>query len=257
MTGIAGNSAAVVSLLRGQLGKALEIINDAVRLADQSPGRQGHRFPPHIARGFILVELDLMEEARSAFDTDRRKEGPPLALLAIKTPVARNTSSPGSGRRDRQLEAGVGLADETGSKYTLAYSLSVLSLMSFHRNDLSLAAEAANAAVGQLAETGARYRTQWVMWAQALLLEAHGEVAEAFSTLAGCWDQCAAEGLALDYRMLGADLVRLALARGEQGRARDVAAAVTESPMRTGRSPHLPALRCAAGPSRRRCRGPA
>ena len=231
-TSIAGNSAAVVSLLRGQLGKALEIINDAVRLADQSPGRQGHRFPLHIARGFILVELDLMEEARSAFDTDRRISEE--LGLRWHLPGYQNASGAEhflAGEWDdaiAELEAGVGLADETGSKYTLAYSLSVLSLISFHRNDLSLAAEAANAAVGQLAETGARYRTQWVMWAQALLLEAHGEVAEAFSTLAGCWDQCAAEGLALDYRMLGADLVRLALARGEQGRARDVAAAVTE-----------------------------
>ena len=229
---IAGNSAAVVSLLRGQFGKALEIISDAVRLADQSPGRQGHRFPLHIARGFILVELDRMEEARSAFDTDRRIS----EELGFRWNLPGYQNASGAehfiaGEWDdaiAELEAGVGLADETGSKYTLAYSLSVLSLISFHRNDLSRAAEAVNAAVGQLAGTGARYRAQWVMWAQALLLEARGEIAEAFSTLAGCWDQCAAEGLALDYRMLGADLVRLALAREEQGRARDVAAAVTE-----------------------------
>ena len=42
------------------------------------------------------------------------------------------------------------------------------------------------------------------------------------------WDACARLGLALEYPLLGADLVRLALAAGDIGRARDASAAVTE-----------------------------
>ena len=81
--------------------------------------------------------------------------------------------------------------------------------------------------MGQL-ETGARYRAQWALWARALVLEADGKIADAHAALAGCWDRCAQLGLTLEYRMLGPDLVRLALARRDRERAREVAAAVAE-----------------------------
>ena len=70
-----------------------------------------------------------------------------------------------------------------------------------------------------------RYRAQWALWARALALEADGKVADAHAALAGCWDRCAQLGLTLEYRMLGPDLVRLALACGDQERVREVAAA--------------------------------
>jgi DNA-binding CsgD family transcriptional regulator len=44
--------------------------------------------------------------------------------------------------------------------------------------------------------------------------------------MAGLWDWCAGAGLVLEYPAIGADLVRLALAAGDQDRARAVAAAV-------------------------------
>ena len=47
---------ALVTVHRRHPADALEIIDDAVRRADQSPGRQGHRFPIHVTRGFILTE---------------------------------------------------------------------------------------------------------------------------------------------------------------------------------------------------------
>ena len=115
-----------------------------------------------------------------------------------------------------ELETSAGLAEETGSTYTLAYALALLSLISLHRNDLSRAGEAASAAVGQL-ETGARCRAQWALWARALVLEADGKIADAHAALAGCWDRCAQLGLTLEYRMIGPDLVRLALARRGPG----------------------------------------
>ena len=103
--------------------------------------------------------------------------------------------------------------------------------------------DAAGAAPGEL--PGAGYRDDWLAWAQALLLEADGELTGALETLSGDWDRCARSGLAADYPVIGPDLVRLALAAGEAGRARDVAAAVTgvasrnEVPWITGA-----ALRC-------------
>jgi DNA-binding CsgD family transcriptional regulator len=46
--------------------------------------------------------------------------------------------------------------------------------------------------------------------------------------LAGCWDLCADAGFAIEYPVLGPDLVRLALASGERARAEQVAAAVAD-----------------------------
>src|SRR5205814_5933120 len=74
------------------------------------------------------------------------------------------------------------------------------------------------------------------------------KTAEAYATLADCWDRCAELGLVLEYRMIGADLVRLALARADQGRARQVTAHVTEL---AERNPGIGSLAAAA----LRCRG--
>lgn len=61
----------------------------------------------------------------------------------------------------------------------------------------------------------------------SLLLEATGELAGALKTLSGDWDRCVRSGSAADHPVIGPDLVKLALAVGEAGRAREVAAAVT------------------------------
>ena len=92
------------------------------------------------------------------------------------------------------------------------------------RHDIRRAGEA----IGEYSGATTRFRAQWALWARALILEAGGKTAEAYATLAGCWDRCAELGLVLEYRMIGADLVRLALARADQGRAREVTARVTE-----------------------------
>jgi DNA-binding CsgD family transcriptional regulator len=117
-------------------------------------------------------------------------------------------------------------------------------LIRLHRNDLSGARDAAGVTAGQLSEVTPR-QGNWSAWAQALLLEAEGELAQALAILGGCWDRCASYGLVREYPVIGADLVRLALAAGDPGRARDVTAAVTsvasrnEVPWITGA-----ALRC-------------
>jgi DNA-binding CsgD family transcriptional regulator len=103
----------------------------------------------------------------------------------------------------------------------------MLSLIRLHRNDLPGAQDAVGAVPGKLSGADAGYRADWYAWAQALLLEARGELADALETLSDCWDRCARFGLALEYPVIGPDLVRLALTAGDAGRARDVAAAVT------------------------------
>jgi DNA-binding CsgD family transcriptional regulator len=217
---------------RRQLTGALEIIDEAVRLADQSPGRQGHRFPIHVTRGFILTELDRLDEARSTLDTGRRigeelGTGWHLPSYQMSSAAARFLAGDWDDAI-AEVEASRDLAHETGESPSLVLGHCVLSLICVHRNDLSRAEEAARAAIGQADEPGPRYLGLWPMWAHACLLEAGGRVAEAFALLDECWDRFAQLGLTLESRVFGVDLVRLALASGERERAQNVAAAMTE-----------------------------
>src|SRR5262249_46731088 len=126
-----------------------------------------------------------------------------------------------------EAQAGLELAEETGETYASVSGQVMRSLILLHRNDLSGAAAAAEVAEAELAGTGPRYRSHWAQWARALILEADGRADEAYAVLAGCWDWCARHGLALEYRVLGPDLIRLAVASGDSDRARAAAAAVT------------------------------
>jgi DNA-binding CsgD family transcriptional regulator len=202
------------------------------KLADQSPQRRGHQEVVHLARGNILMELDRLHEARSTLQTGRRiSEGLgvrwrlPLyqAVLGMERFLA--------GAWDdamAEFEAALALTEETGERHSLVLTHSVASLIGLHRGHLSAAEEAAASAEHELADSGHRHRSHWALWARALLLEAGGAVPDAFATLDGCWDLCARSGFAIEYPVLGADFVRLALAADEAGRAAQVAAAVAE-----------------------------
>jgi len=231
-TSIAMTTLARVSESRAQFSKALQIIDDAAQLADESAGRQGHRYPVNIARGHILIELGRPAEGRAALEAGRRIS----EELGVRWPLASYEAYLGlerfvSGEWDdaiAELEASLELAAELGETYSRMYGHHVLSLIALHRNDVRRAEESAVAAARELVGSGPRYRAHWAKWVRALLLEAGGQSADALVTLAHCWDQCVSSGLAQEYPVFGADLIRLALAGGEPGRARDVAAAVAE-----------------------------
>jgi DNA-binding CsgD family transcriptional regulator len=228
-TSIAMGSLALVSELRGRLGEALQIIDDAVRLANDSPGRLGHRYPIHGFRGHILIALDRFDEAKAALETGMRiSEELGTRWGFAHYQLARALERFLAGYWDdavAELETDAGPTGVPGGSYNLLLRRSMLSLIRLHRNDLPGSREAA--VPGELPVAGVGYRADWSAWAQALLLEADGELADALATLSDCWDRCARSGLALEYPVIGADLIRLALAAGDVGRAQDVAAAVT------------------------------
>ncbi len=229
-TSVSMTTLAVVAQSRGHLSDALQTIDDAVRLADQSPGRQGHGYPVHAARGHLLIELDRPRDARGSFEAGKRIS----EELGVRWPLASYQAFLGFERfitghwndAIAELEGRLDLADDIGESYSRVYAQCVLSLIALHRNDLSGARAAAATAVCELAGTGPRYRTLWATWVRALVLEADGELAEALAVLGECWDRCVRAGLAVEYPVFGADLVRLALAGGDRQRAQDVAAAV-------------------------------
>ena len=227
---VAMTTLARVSESRGHLRDALQITDEAMHLADESPGRLGHRYPIRATRGHILIELGLPEEARSALGAGLRiseEIGVRWPLLLYQGFLALERFITGEwDDAITELEASFELADEIQTVVARAHG--ILSLISLHRNDLSRAEEAAGAAARDLARWGPGYLTTWAAWPRALIQEAGGELGQALATMTGAWDTCARLGLALDYPAVGADLVRLALAAGDIGRARDASAAVTE-----------------------------
>ncbi len=226
---IALTGLAQVAEHRANLHGALEFIDAAVSQADASPGRAGHGFPVHMHRGHILVGLDRLGEARATLAAGRRI----TEELGIRWPLVSYQAFLGltqfaAGEWDdaaAELEASIGLAEETGETFNLVLSHNLIALIRLHRNDLQGAELAAE---DLLAGAGPGHRTYGAMWARALLLEAAGQAAAACAALAVLWDTSAERAMALEYPGLGPDLVRLALAAGDQDRARVAAAAVAD-----------------------------
>jgi DNA-binding CsgD family transcriptional regulator len=231
VTSITMSTMARVAESRGQLREALGIADEAVRRADVSPGRLGHRFPVCVTRGRLLIELDRLAEARSVLSDGLRiceELGVRWAAATHQVYLAYGRFTAGEwDDAAAELEASLGIAEEIGEIYSLVYAYGLMARISFYRNELGPAREAAAAAGRYLAGWGSSgHSLAWVAWPRALLLEADGEPGQALAAMAGLWDWCAGAGLVLEYPAIGADLVRLALAAGDQDRAGAVAAAV-------------------------------
>ena len=249
---IAMSTIARIAESRGQLGDAQRTIDEAVRLADESQDLQGHRFPVRVTQGRILIELDRLDEARSALRTGMRTSeqlGVRFALATYQMYLAFARFIAGEwDDAIAEIEASLDLAEETGEIYSRAYAYAMLSLISLHRNDLSRAQEAAAAADRDLTGWGTLPSVTWSAWPRAVILEAKGDHQQALAVMTGIWDACVSSGHALYYPVIGADIIRLALAAGDPERARNVSAAVAtvasanEVPWMTGASLHCQGL---------------
>jgi DNA-binding CsgD family transcriptional regulator len=231
-TSIIMSTTARIAESRGHLGEALEIAADAVRRADMSPGRMGHRFPVRVTQGRLLIALDRLPEARSALSAGVRVSeelGVRWALATHRVYLAYERFA--AGHWDdalAELEVSIKVAEEAGEIYSLVYAYGLLSRISLHRNDLHRAREAADAGDRYRAAWGRGHSMSWVAWPRALICEAEGQGGQALSTMAALWDWCADSGLVLELPAIGADLVRLALAAGDVARARQAADAAAE-----------------------------
>lgn len=240
----------VVACMRGQAARAIELSDRAVSLADSSPHRAGHGYPVHATRGWILTELDQGERARRALNTGLRL----CEELGVHWPMATYQAYLaverfGAGEWDdavTEFEAGIGVAEENGVAYALKPSISAQALIRLHRNDLPGARDAVDRALA-FGDRGSRLFDYRAAWAQALLLEADGQLDRAFTTLSGRWHLCQDAGMAVDYPVVGPDLVRLARVVGD----RDLADKVTDAVEDVAARSDVPSVTGAA----LRCRG--
>ncbi len=122
------------------------------------------------SHGRLSGSLDLLSSQRNSAPAG------PLPTRALECFLAGHW-----GDAVAEIETDTGLADAPGESYLLLLIRGVLSLIRLHRNDLPDARDAIGAAPGEL--PGAGYRDDWLAWAQALLLEADGELTDALETL--------------------------------------------------------------------------
>jgi DNA-binding CsgD family transcriptional regulator/tetratricopeptide (TPR) repeat protein len=240
----------VVACMRGQLSEAIKLSDEAVALANDSPGRVGHAFPVHATRGWILMERDEHAAAGQALNTGRQL----CEELGVRWPLATYQAYLAVERfvvgewddAVAELEAGMALAEETGVTYAVKPSLSAQAMIRLYRNDLPGARRAVQDAEA-VADRGSRLFDFRVLLARALLLEAEGDARQAYTALADRWRLCRSVGMAIDYPAVGPDLVRLARAAGDLDLAAEVTAAVDEVAERN----EVPSITGAA----LRCRG--
>lgn len=215
---------ACVLQLQGRLPDALEQIDDAIERAGRSPGRAGHRYPLHLSRGHILMDLDQLDESGTAIGIGRRI----CAEFGLRWALASHHMVGGrvlflAGEWDDamvEFEAAFELAQESGESLNAFIGHAVIALIRLHRNDLPGAERAATEAERLLQRrSGMPYRGPWAVWARALVSEAHEDAAVPFAALSRCWDDCLANGQRVDLPILGPDLVRLAIGAGKRERA--------------------------------------
>ena len=96
--------------------------------------------------------------------------------------------------------------------------------------------------------TGPQLGRDWLLWANALLLEARGQPEESLATLCRAWDACTGQGLVSTLPLFAADLVRHTIGAGDRHRAEQATTAIEEL---AARNPGVATLAGAA----LRCRG--
>ncbi len=241
---------------RGDFARGIALANEAIEAAVRNERSTGTYVQPRLypqARIYLaaaLVDADRFEEADVAFLTGRRlaeEQGAHWSLPIFH--IAAGLRRYLAGDWDdaiAEIEAGLSLADEIGTRNGMAFAHSVVAHVLLARDDLE-AAEAAVAAAGEeMAISGpAQFRIHWAMRAQALIDEAKGNPEAAFGILNTAWRLVTRVGMLAEHRELGPDVVRMALAVGETERAAAVTEAVEQLAERAGvPSAHAAALRC-------------
>jgi DNA-binding CsgD family transcriptional regulator/tetratricopeptide (TPR) repeat protein len=244
---------ALVANLGGDFVGALELAVEAVRIADQSAGLQAHRHPLNLYLGGCLHDTDRLAEGQAALQRGRRiseELGAKRELPFYSWALAQGYLW--SGEWDDALaecQACLELADEYGMRlHGTVFSHSMHAVIAVHRGDLPAAGQAVAAGERELAATGPQLGWDWLLWANALLLEVRGQPKASLATLCRAWDACTGQGLVSTLPLFAADLVHRAIDANDRQRAEQATTAIEEL---AARNPTVATLAGAA----LRCRG--
>jgi DNA-binding CsgD family transcriptional regulator len=244
---------ALVANLGGDFLGALALATDAVSRADRSAGLQAHRFPLNLYLGGCLHDTDRLAEGQAALQRGRRiseELGARRELPLYSWGLAQGCLW--LGEWDDALaecRACLELAEGYGMRlHGTVFSHSIRAVIAVHRGDLPDAEQAVAAAERELAATGPQLGWDWLLWANALLLEARGQPEAALAVLCRAWDACTGQGLVSTLPLFAADLVRHAVGVEDRHWAEQATTAIEEL---AARNPAVATLTGAA----LRCRG--
>jgi DNA-binding CsgD family transcriptional regulator/tetratricopeptide (TPR) repeat protein len=182
---------------------------------------------PHLWEGSALAYLDRFDEGFGAYRTVRnRAQARGEAGLLVLAHAGSGALHYYTGHWDEavsEIEAGMVLADEAGAQAMTLLSHATLARIALGRGDLEAADRHVAAGLEVTSTIGHRFGLDVLLWAQAGLLEARGEIEAARDLLAELWRQIAPVRFLMQYRSVGPDLIRLARRSGQLDQADQVA----------------------------------
>jgi DNA-binding CsgD family transcriptional regulator len=182
---------------------------------------------PDLFYAGALLYLDEIEEGLRATDRSRRRhvERGALTQLPLSHMLggAAHFLTGAWPDADAEIEAGLAVADETGSRNFVLYFRALLARMAIGRGRLDDAAEHIRRGFGELA-SGSLFGADWLFDAHAEHQAASGDPAAGLATAELMWGQTAHLRYFYGYRDRSLLLVRLALANERD----EVAAAAVE-----------------------------
>ncbi|TMC49430.1 MAG: hypothetical protein E6J14_07965 [Chloroflexi bacterium] len=236
---------------RGYTAKAVELSARAVALA-QAGGDETLGRTPHVWHGWLLAEAGRIDEARQALAASRRtaNQGERSWHLALHDPVQAHADFLVGAWDDAvaELEAGLLVAEQVETRWSVPHILARLALIAVHRDELDGAtAHLRHAERAFGTDEPREFGWEWLAMAQAALAEARGERDRALEIVQRGW-LCATALEALSVQlMLGPPLIRLSGSTADRALVGRVLTAVD----RTAARAMIPSARAAA----LRCRG--
>ena len=246
---VATSASSLVAFFRGDLSSSIDLAREAVRRAEMSPSPLARRYPVHYFLAAFLLEADCFDEADDVVRSGRRMNeewGNTWVLPMLEwVSAARRFLIGDWDDAVADAEAGLAMAGEGGSRQGLLCAQGLVGLLATYRLGPVEAQLGAEADSGQPGASGVLLGVAGMV--HGLLTEAQGCRQQALAALEESWQRATEAGAVVDYRLLGADLVRLALAAGAVERAHVVTSAVEEVADRMGTA--------GAEGAARRCRG--
>jgi DNA-binding CsgD family transcriptional regulator len=205
--------------IRGYHDRAVELADEAVRLADRSDGGGAHRAIPHLFRGLALESASHPVEA---LETLRRGQliseqlgttwATPFYHYALALP---HWNAAAWDELIAETTAGLRYAADNRIGLIASWACGVTAGAHLHGAELDEAERRLDEGDGYIARGGVQYGIEYLTWGRAVLLEARGDRAEGMELLrAGCEVSVALEANAA-HILLAPDLVRMAVLAGD------------------------------------------
>ena len=247
---VATSAASLVAFFGGRIDEAVDLAAAAVDRAEASPSPLARRYPVHYFLAVFLVEADRFTDVDEVIVSGRRMNqewGTTWVLPMLEWVAAARRFLTGDwDDAVAAAEAGLAMAGEQGLRQGREAAQGLAGLVAAYRQGTPCTGLDVRVVPQQpLAASPSDVLAGLAGITEGLRAETHGRPDQALAMLEKSWQAATAAGAAVDHRLLGPELVRLALAAGEVERAREVADAVEQVAARMGTAgAQGAALRC-------------